>query len=225
MRDTSYVSLTIKHNGCWSELTNFTYADSLINVEYSSFGILKANRITMIRGRSDEGKSKLRYALDRDSSIINYDLWNVLTTNRYSVFIISMLQDADKAVISRLNSKGVLLINATIKDGLEYYDVLLNIPPKTFVNSLQKSDSRIEIINFTERDLNEKNLFKAISRNVGEMLLTDNERKVITRARELGYLNSPRKMRLDDVAKELGKSKMYVSLSMRSIFRKLSNLV
>jgi hypothetical protein len=45
------------------------------------------------------------------------------------------------------------------------------------------------------------------------------------KARELGYFNVPRKRNLEEVAKELGVSKMNISLSLRNILKKISNLI
>jgi len=55
-----YINVMVSHHGCWSELTSVNYIDTLINIEYSSFEILKASRIAMIRGSKEILKGRLR---------------------------------------------------------------------------------------------------------------------------------------------------------------------
>jgi predicted DNA binding protein len=196
-----------------------------MNVEYASFNILKATRVAIVRGSQDDNRFMIKSALNNDKSIIDYEISHLISNNRYSFYMITMLQDADSTVIGRLRAKGILMLNASIKDGKEIYEIIVSKDTEPLITNSLKNDSRVEIINFISSNLKGETLFKMVSRNVMDMLLTEKEQLLMKKARELGYFNVPRKRNLEEVAKELGVSKMNISLSLRNILKKVSNLI
>jgi predicted DNA binding protein len=196
-----------------------------MNVEYASFNILKATRVAIVRGSQDDNRFMIKSALNNDKSIIDYEISHLISNNRYSFYMITMLQDADSTVIGRLRAKGILMLNASIKDGKEIYKIIVSKDTEPLITDSLKNDSRVEIINFISSNLKGETLFKMVSRNVIGMLLTEKEQLLMKKARELGYFNVPRKRNLEEVAKELGVSKMNISLSLRNILKKISNLI
>lgn len=196
-----------------------------MNVEYASFNILKATRIAIVRGRQDDNRFMIKSALNNDKSIINYEISHLISNNKYSFYMITMLQDADSTVIGRLRAKGILMLNASIKDGKEIYDIIVSKDTEPLITNSLKNDSRVEIINFISSNLKGETLFKMVSRNVMDMLLTEKEQLLMKKARELGYFNVPRKRNLEEVAKELGVSKTNISVVLRNIIKKVSNLI
>ncbi|NON61685.1 helix-turn-helix domain-containing protein [Acidianus sp. RZ1] len=225
MPDYLYANLALRHSGCWTEFTVYDYYDTLVSVEYSTFNILKANRISIVRRSKYESKSKLKQVLDHDSSIMDYDFSNLISTNKYTVYSIFMLQDVNSTVIGKLKSRGIIVLNATVRNGIEYYDIISNDNIKIVVDDLLKIDDRIKIVNLYFSNLDEKNLFKAISRNIGNVMFTEKEQMLIKKAEELGYFDSPRKKNLDEFARELGVSKMNISLRLRNVLKKIHNLI
>lgn len=220
-----YVGITVRHDNCWSNFTTPNYFDTLMNVEYASFNILKATRVAIVRGSQDDNRFMIKSALNNDKSIIDYEISHLISNNRYSFYMITMLQDADSTVIGRLRAKGILMLNASIKDGKEIYEIIVSKDTEPLITNSLKNDSRVEIINFISSNLKGETLFKMVSRNVMDMLLTEKEQLLMKKARELGYFNVPRKRNLEEVAKELGVSKMNISLSLRNILKKVSNLI
>lgn len=220
-----YVRITVRHDDCWSNFTTSNYFDILMNVEYASFNILKATRIAIVRGRQDDNRFMIKSALNNDKSIINYEISHLISNNKYSFYMITMLQDADSTVIGRLRAKGILMLNASIKDGKEIYDIIVSKDTEPLITNSLKNDSRVEIINFISSNLKGETLFKMVSRNVMDMLLTEKEQLLMKKARELGYFNVPRKRNLEEVAKELGVSKTNISVVLRNIIKKVSNLI
>lgn len=220
-----YVEITVRHDDCWSNFTTPNYFDTLMNVEYASFNILKATRVAIVRGSQDDNRFMIKSALNNDKSIIDYEISHLISNNRYSFYMITMLQDADSTVIGRLRAKGILMLNASIKDGKEIYEIIVSKDTEPLITNSLKNDSRVEIINFISSNLKGETLFKMVSRNVMDMLLTEKEQLLMKKARELGYFNVPRKRNLEEVAKELGVSKMNISLSLRNILKKVSNLI
>jgi len=196
-----------------------------MNVEYASFNILKATRVAIVRGSQDDNRFMIKSALNNDKSIIDYEISHLISNNRYSFYMITMLQDADSTVIGRLRAKGILMLNASIKDGKEIYEIIVSKDTEPLITNSLKNDSRVEIINFISSNLKGETLFKMVSRNVMDMLLTEKEQLLMKKARELGYFNVPRKRNLEEVAKELGVSKTNISLSLRNILKKVSNLI
>lgn len=217
--------ITVRHDDCWSNFTTSNYFDILMNVEYASFNILKATRIAIVRGRQDDNRFMIKSALNNDKSIINYEISHLISNNKYSFYMITMLQDADSTVIGRLRAKGILMLNASIKDGKEIYDIIVSKDTEPLITNSLKNDSRVEIINFISSNLKGETLFKMVSRNVMDMLLTEKEQLLMKKARELGYFNVPRKRNLEEVAKELGVSKTNISVVLRNIIKKVSNLI
>jgi len=220
-----YVGITVRHDDCWSNFTTPNYFDTLMNVEYASFNILKATRVAIVRGSQDDNRFMIKSALNNDKSIIDYEISHLISNNRYSFYMITMLQDADSTVIGRLRAKGILMLNASIKDGKEIYEIIVSKDTEPLITNSLKNDSRVEIINFISSNLKGETLFKMVSRNVMDMLLTEKEQLLMKKARELGYFNVPRKRNLEEVAKELGVSKTNISLSLRNILKKVSNLI
>lgn len=213
------------HDDCWSNFTTSNYFDILMNVEYASFNILKATRVAIVRGSQHDNRFMIKSALNNDKSIIDYEISHLISNNRYSFYMITMLQDADSTVIGRLRAKGILMLNASIKDGKEIYDIIVSKDTEPLITNSLKNDSRVEIINFISSNLKGETLFKIVSRNVMDMLLTEKEQLLMKKARELGYFNVPRKRNLEEVAKELGVSKTNISLVLRNILKKVSNLI
>lgn len=167
----------------------------------------------------------IKSALNNDKSIIDYEISHLISNNRYSFYMITMLQDADSTVIGRLRAKGILMPNASIKDGKEIYEIIVSKDTEPLITKSLRKDSRVEIINLISSNLKEETLFKILSRNVMDMLLTEKEQLVMKKAKELGYFNVPRKRNLEEVAKELGVSKMNISIVLRNILKKVSNLI
>jgi predicted DNA binding protein len=196
-----------------------------MNIEYASFNILKATRVAIVKGSQDDNRFIIKSALNNDKSIIDYEISHLISNNRYSFYMITMLQDADSTVIGRLRAKGILMLNTNIKDGKEIYKIIVSKDTEPLITNSLKNDSRVEIINFISSNLKGETLFKMVSRNVIGMLLTEKEQLLMKKARELGYFNVPRKRNLEEVAKELGVSKMNISLSLRNILKKVSNLI
>jgi hypothetical protein len=196
-----------------------------MNVEYASFNILKATRVAIVRGSQDDNRFMIKSALNNDKSIIDYEISHLISNNRYSFYMITMLQDADSTVIGRLRAKGILMPNASIKDGKEIYEIIVSKDTEPLITKSLRKDSRVEIINLISSNLKEETLFKILSRNVMDMLLTEKEQLVMKKAKELGYFNVPRKRNLEEVAKELGVSKMNISIVLRNILKKVSNLI
>ncbi|ACP56235.1 helix-turn-helix domain-containing protein [Saccharolobus islandicus] len=221
-----YINVMVSHHGCWSELTSVNYIDTLINIEYSSFDILKASRIAMIRGSKENIKGQIKNIMTKDRSIIDFDISEIVSdNNKYSIYLISMLQEAENTMISKLRAKGTSIIGTTIRDGKEIYDVIVPRDIKTLVVDAIMKDDKVKIINFVEKDVNEEIIFKVISRNSFEMLLTEKERMLLRKARELGYFNVPRDRNSQELAKQLGVSKMNISFSLRKILKKISDLI
>ncbi|QGA68100.1 helix-turn-helix domain-containing protein [Sulfolobus sp. E11-6] len=221
-----YINVVVSHHGCWSELTSGNYIDTLINIEYSSFDILKATRIAMIRGSRENIKAQIKNIMTKDRSIIDFDISEVAgDSNKYSIYLISMLQEAESTMISKLRAKGTSIIGTTIQDGKEIYDIIVPKDVKALVVSALMKDDRVKIINFVEKDVDEKIIFKVISRNSLEMILTEKERMLLRKARELGYFNVPRDRNSQELAEQLGVSKMSVSLSLRNVLKKISDFI
>lgn len=55
-------------------------------------------------------------------------------------------------------------------------------------------------------------VLKTISRDVVDILLRERQKKIIYRAKELGYFDVPKKIDLDDLAEEFGITKMAASI-------------
>lgn len=80
----------------------------------------------------------IKSALNNDKSIIDYEISHLISNNRYSFYMITMLQDADSTVIGRLRAKGILMLNASIKDGKEIYDIIVSKDTEPLItNSLK----------------------------------------------------------------------------------------
>lgn len=175
----------------------------------------------MIRGSKENIKGQIKNIMTKDRSIIDFDISEIVSdNNKYSIYLISMLQEAENTMISKLRAKGTSIIGTTIRDGKEIYDVIVPRDVKTLVVDAIIKDDRVKIINFVEKDVNEEIIFKVISRNSFEMLLTEKERMLLRKARELGYFNVPRDRNSQELAKQLGVSKMNISFSLRKILKK-----
>lgn len=218
-----YIRFDIKHHGCWSSFSAHNYFDTLINIDYSTFDVLKARRLAIIRGSKDDSKAQIKSMLNNDKSIIDYEISEILTKNRYSVYIVSMLQAIESTVISKLKMHDVVLLNTNIYDGKESYEIIGTKTSKTVITS-KLTDDRIHILDLVYEYVDEEKIIKILSRNVAKMLLTEKEQLILRKAKELGYLDIPKRRNLDEMAKELGTSKMNLSLSLRKILKKFSNL-
>ncbi|QXJ33911.1 helix-turn-helix domain-containing protein [Saccharolobus shibatae] len=224
MNEYSYIKLIVKHDGCWSAFSGSNYFDTLINIDYSNFNILKANRIAIIRGSKDDSRIQIKYMLNNDKSIIDYEISEILARNRYFIYLISMLQSADNTVINKLRISNVLFFSTNIRDGKEFYDIIGTKAIKSTLNDTLK-DNRTEILDLTYEYVDEEKLIKILSRNVMNMLLTEKEQLIIRKAKELGYFDIPRRKNLEELADQLGVSKMNISLSLRKILKKISNFI
>ncbi|BFI74520.1 helix-turn-helix domain-containing protein [Sulfurisphaera ohwakuensis] len=218
-----YIKFDIKHHGCWSSFSTHNYFDTLINIDYSTFDVLKARRLAIIRGSKDDGKAQIKSMLNNDKSIIDHEISEILTKNRYSIYIISMLQAIESTVIGKLKMHDVILLNTNIYDGKESYEIIGTKTLKTVISS-KLTDDRIHILNLVYEYVDEEKIIKILSRNIAKMLLTEKEQLILRKAKELGYLDIPRRKNLEEIAKELGTSKMNLSLSLRKILKKFSNL-
>ncbi|MEM3204327.1 MAG: helix-turn-helix domain-containing protein [Saccharolobus sp.] len=132
-----------------------------------------------------------------------------------------MLQEANETIISKFKSKQSIVINANIINGKEVYDIITN---NTIADPL-KNDMRVNIISLSQDYVSEKNLFKVLSRNTLNILLTGKEQLIMKKAKELGYFDIPRKITSDELAKELNTTKANVSMTLRNIFKKVSTLI
>ncbi|QIW23831.1 bacterio-opsin activator [Sulfolobus sp. S-194] len=218
-----YAKFSIKHHGCWSAFSTYSYFDTLINIDYSTFDVLKAHRLAIIRGSKDGGKAQVKSMLNNDKSIIDYEISEIFAKNRYSIYIISMLQAIESTVISKLKMQDIILLNTNIYDGKELYEIIGTKTSKTVITN-KLSDNRIQILDLVYEYVDEEKIIKILSRNIVNMLLTEKEQLILRKAKELGYLDIPRRKNLEEVAKELGTSKMNLSLSLRKILKKFSSL-
>jgi len=120
----------------------------------------------MIRGSKENIKGQIKNIMTKDRSIIDFDISEIVSdNNKYSIYLISMLQEAENTMISKLRAKGTSIIGTTIRDGKEIYDVIVPRDVKTLVVDAIMKDDRVKIINFVEKDVNEELIFKVISRN------------------------------------------------------------
>lgn len=221
----AYANLSVKHDKCWTRYTSNEYYDTLLNLEFSSFNVLKADRLAVIQKGKEESKRMLKLALDNDKSIIEYDFSSLTVANKRSIYLISMIQESDVPFVSRLKSMGAVILNANVRNGVEHYDIVYRNHGKSEIDRILNNDKKIEVISLNLKTLSEREVYKIISRNVSDILLTEKEQYLLRKARELGYLDTPRRINLDEFAKELDVSKMYVSLSLRKIFKKIYNLI
>lgn len=216
-----HFSIVAKHDRCWSEFVPSNYIDTLINLEYSSFDIIKATRVGLIKGNKDDLESQLKLALKKDRSILDFEISSLFNRGKYYLYLISMLQEANETIISKFKSKQSIVINANIINGKEVYDIITN---NTIADPL-KNDMRVNIISLSQDYVSEKNLFKVLSRNTLNILLTGKEQLIMKKAKELGYFDIPRKITSDELAKELNTTKANVSMTLRNIFKKVSTLI
>ncbi|EZQ11530.1 bacterio-opsin activator [Candidatus Acidianus copahuensis] len=221
----TYVNFSVRHNDCWTSQTDLEYYDTLLNLEFSSFNALKADRLAVIRKRKEESKRMIKLAMENDRSVIEYEFSNLAGSNKSNVYLISMIQQADEPLISKLKSMGAIILNANVRNGVEHYDILHRSRGRSEINRILSNDTKIKVIGLNFKTLNEKEVYKVISRNVSDILMTEKEQSLLRKAKELGYFESPKRVNLDEFAKELNISKMYVSLSIRKILKKIYNLI
>ncbi|WP_338598970.1 helix-turn-helix domain-containing protein [Sulfolobus tengchongensis] len=222
----SYLNVVVRHDDCWSKFTSYNYIDTLVNVEYSNFDLLKATRVAIVRGSKIDGKSQIKSALNKDRSIVDFEISHLWSNSKYSFYLISMLQESEKTMINKFKNKNVLIVNSNIKDGKEVYDVIMPRDFKHMISETLKDDNKINVVDFNLDDkIDEARIFRIISRNSISMLLTEKEQLLMKKAREIGYFNTPREKNSQELAEELGVSKMNISLSLRNILKKISNLI
>ncbi|BDC18837.1 helix-turn-helix domain-containing protein [Acidianus sp. HS-5] len=223
MQHKYYYSLKLKHLECWSNFTSSNYSDFLID-DISSIGVLKATRIAIVSG--DGQKKSIKNAIDRDKSILDYNIENILLGNsKLKIIFVDMLQKGDNTILGRLRNFNVVLINAKIYNGIEEYQFITTQDIANKIFSELNTSNSIKILDFNYQKINNNVILRAISRNVTDILLTDKQKKIISRARELGYFEVPRKVDLDDIAEEFGVTKMAASILLRIVIKKLLNII
>jgi predicted DNA binding protein len=76
-----------------------------------------------------------------------------------------------------------------------------------------------------KRRITRNSVYRILSKDLFKLVLTEHEERVISKARELGYFDVPRRVKLDDLANEFRVTKMGVSLVLRKALRKLVGVI
>lgn len=216
-----YFSIKLKHLDCWSNHTPFSYSDFLLS-EQNGLGILKAKRLAIIT--DNEPKKVIKNVLSKDDSIIDYEIDNLSDSNRMKIFSIEMVQKEERTVLSKLMNSDINLLSSKILGGIETYEF---ISSKETANNIRNSfaSDNVKIISLSYMKINNEIIMKLLSRGVTDVMLTEKQKSIIKRAKDLGYFNVPRNIDLEDLAEEFGISKMGASLLIRNTIKKLLDIL
>jgi predicted DNA binding protein len=158
--------------------------------------------------------------------IIHFDIELLIEEikNHPSVLEFSILEQEENRIKFNVKTKDPYLLNAVIRCG-----VLVNFPVKVeegyaywrlistrkrvdnFLTILEKKGIKFDLLMITSSDID----FDDQSLN-----LSADQLKTLDRAIELGFFDVPRKISLEELANDLGKSKSSLSVMLRKIIKK-----
>ncbi|MEJ2249552.1 MAG: helix-turn-helix domain-containing protein [Candidatus Lokiarchaeota archaeon] len=158
--------------------------------------------------------------------ILHFDIELIIEEikNHPSVLEFSILEQEEHRVKFNVKTKDPYLLNAVIRCG-----VLVNFPVEVeegyafwrlistreridqFLTILENKGIKIELLKITGSDID----FDDQSSNLNIQQL-----KILDRAIELGFFDVPRKISLEELANDLGKSKSTLSVILRKIIKK-----
>ncbi|AHC52599.1 hypothetical protein SUSAZ_09090 [Sulfolobus acidocaldarius SUSAZ] len=222
-----YALISMTHNDCWSRLTSsFDYSDVLIDSQ-TNLGVLRAKRI--IISRHPEPKKVINETLRKDHTIIDFSV-DVLSRNRkYKIIFVDMIQKENHAIVSRFKrleneERNLILSFSRINNGIEEYELVIsNRDNEEILSYLRGLD--VTVNNFETKPLSYRDILRIVNRGIGDVIFTERQKIALTKAKEMGYFDIPRGAELDDVAEELGVSKMRASLIIRSIVKKIVDIL
>jgi len=158
--------------------------------------------------------------------ILHYDIDSIIEQirNHPSVFELSVLEKEKNKVKFNVKTKDPYLLYAIIKCG-----VLINFPVRVedgyaywrLISSRERIDKLLTL--FEEKNIKFELLRIGLSPyNIedDESKLTYVESNILNKAITLGFFEIPRKISLEELANELGKSKSALSVMLRKIIKK-----
>ena len=158
--------------------------------------------------------------------ILHYDIGSIIEeiSKHQSVFELSVLEKEENKVKFNVKTKDPYLLYAIIKCG-----VLVNFPVRVeegyaywrLISSRDRIDQLLTL--FEEKNINFELLRIGVSPykiEEDESKLSFDESNILDKAISLGFFEIPRKISLEELANELGKSKSALSVMLRKIIKK-----
>ena len=158
--------------------------------------------------------------------IMHYNIDSIIEeiSNHPSVFELSVLEKEENKVKFNVKTKDPYLLYAIIKCG-----VLVNFPVRVedgfaywrLISSRDRIDQLLTL--FEQKNINFELLRIGISPyNLGDdkSKLTFDESNILDKAISLGFFEIPRKISLEELANQIGKSKSALSVMLRKIIKK-----
>ena len=158
--------------------------------------------------------------------ILHYDIESIVEEikNHASVFELSIIEKEENKVKFNVKTKDPYLLYAIIKCG-----VLVNFPVRVeegyaywrLISSRDRIDQLLTL--FEEKNINFELLRIGLSPypiEEDESKLSFDESNILDKAISLGFFEIPRKISLEELANELGKSKSALSVMLRKIIKK-----
>ena len=158
--------------------------------------------------------------------ILHYDIGSIIEeiSKHPSVFELSVLEKEENKVKFNVKTKDPYLLYAIIKCG-----VLVNFPVRVeegyaywrLISSRDRIDQLLTL--FEEKNINFELLRIGLSPykiEGDESKLSFDESNILDKAISLGFFEIPRKISLEELANELGKSKSALSVMLRKIIKK-----
>ena len=158
--------------------------------------------------------------------IMHYDIDSIIKEirNHESVFEFSLLEKEENKVKINVKTKDPYLLYAIIKCG-----VLVNFPVRVeegfaywrLISSRERIDELLTL--FEEKNINFELLrigFSPYTIEDDKSKLTFDESNILNKAISLGFFENPRKISLEELANEMGKSKSALSVMLRKIIKK-----
>ncbi|KQB34804.1 hypothetical protein AOG55_09010 [Acidiplasma cupricumulans] len=214
MNDTSFFSLKIRHENCWTNYVPENYRDVLLGYTYNE-NSLRAIRFSKFYNKSDIREIKI--SIKKDKSVKNVNIYNIDSSSS----ILYMDVSYENAFIDKLIKKAIYPLKSSVYNNTENY---IFMTEKYRINDILKiAGNDVYIKNI--RELKAEEVVPEISSYILDIFLTDKEKFVLKEAIDSKFFNIPRGASNKELAQRLNISKMAINVEIRRAVNKIVNKI